>query len=95
MPQNLIRSLTLLHILLVRGLILCCEKAIGIFGQPLCEFRHFVTEFRDGLVVHVRLGDKFGEGYWLRTVLVRSIFAEWREQDGMDIPKRRARCSAP
>ena len=82
LPKNLIRSLTLLHILLARGLIFRRKETIGVFPKPLCEFRHFVTKFAHGLVVHVRLGDEFGEGYWLRAVLVKRFgFGEgW---DGM------------
>lgn len=73
-PQKLIRPLTLLHIILARGLILSREETIRIFSQPLGEFRHFVTEFADGLVVHVRLGDELGERDWLIAVLVKVRF---------------------
>lgn len=58
---KLTRPFTLLHIILARRLILSSEEAIGVFAEPLREFGHFVTEFADGLVVHVRLGDEFGE----------------------------------
>ena len=59
--SKLIRPLTLLHIILARRLILSSEEAIGVLAKPLRQFGHLVTEFADGLVVHVRLGDEFGE----------------------------------
>lgn len=58
----LVRPLTLLHILLARSLILSSEKAIRVLAEPLRKFSHLIAEFADGLVVHVRLGDEFGEG---------------------------------
>ena len=62
MLAKLIRPLTLLHILLTRRLVLSSEKAVRVLAEPLCEFGHFIAEFADGLVVHVRLGDEFGKG---------------------------------
>lgn len=68
---KLIRPLAFLHILLARSLVLSSEEAVRVLAEPLREFGHLITEFADGLVVHVRLRDEFGEGDWLIAVLVK------------------------
>ena len=38
------------------------EEAGGVFAEPLGQLVEFFSEAVDGLLVHVRLGDEFGEG---------------------------------
>lgn len=53
----------LFHILLAGRLVLADEVLGGVAAEPAGELDELLAEPVDGLLVHVGLGDQFGEGY--------------------------------
>ena len=52
----------LLDVILAGGFVGSFEEAGGVFAEPLGDLVEFFAEAVDGLLVHVCLGDEFGEG---------------------------------
>ena len=52
----------LFDVILTGGFVGSFEEACGIFAKPLGQLVEFFAETVDGLLVHVGLGDEFGEG---------------------------------
>lgn len=52
------------YIFLRRGFVFVYEVCFAVAAEPDCEFADFFAQARDGLLVHVCLGQEFGEGDW-------------------------------
>ena len=52
----------LLNVILAGRFVGSLEEAGGVFAEPLGQLVEFFAEAVDGLLVHVCLGDEFGEG---------------------------------
>lgn len=63
-PHNQLPSNTadLLDVVLARSLVWSSEEARRVLAEPLGQLVEFFAEAVDGLLVHVCLGDEFGEG---------------------------------
>lgn len=62
-PSDTSDATDLLDVILACVLVRGFEEAGGIFSKPLGQFVKFFAEAVDGLLVHVCLGDEFGEGH--------------------------------
>lgn len=60
-PPNSSNAADFLDVILAGGLVRSFEEASRIFAEPLGQLMEFFAETIDGLLVHVCLGDEFGE----------------------------------
>ena len=60
--QHSSNTTDLFDVILACGFVRGFEEACGIFAKPLGQLVKFFAETVDGLLVHVCLGDEFGEG---------------------------------
>lgn len=60
--RSLSDATDLLDVILAGGFVRRFEEAGGVFAEPLGQLVEFFAEAVDGLLVHVRLGDEFGQG---------------------------------
>ena len=64
MCASLLGATSFLDILRRRSFILDGEEPPGVLAQPGGDLCEFLAQAVDGLVVHVCLGDEFGERDW-------------------------------